>query len=305
MDAFAAIRLAIGGGCLVAAAASDVRTRRVPHAVWIGLGTVGLAILATELLVQGASAERYALLPATAILFYAIFIGEPLLDEQGFHARPARIGLFAASAALVLGSAVSALGRGGPEAVRYAELLTMPGMVVVHQIFHQVGVLHGGADAAALIALTLLVPTYPDASPYPLLQVDPRVGGAMRLLFPFSLVVLADAALLFLLVPLAYFLRNAARGDLAFPQAFFGYVARLDALPRHAWLMEKIDSRGEHVLALFPRRGGDTAAEAERLRASGRDRAWVQPKVPFIVPILGGFVLAFTIGNALLALFPR
>lgn len=304
MDAFAATRLAVGAGFLLAAAASDVRTRKVRHALWVALGTIGLLLLGAELALGNAGIERFALLPATAILFYAVFFGTPLFEEDGFHARPGRLALFGIAGALVLGSAGSVLGRGGPEATAYVQLATMPAMALVYQLFYQVGLLHGGADASAMIALTLVVPTYPEASPFPVLAPDPLVGAAMRVVFPFSLVVFVNAALLFVLVPVAYLVRNAARGDLAFPQALLGYRARLDPLPAHVWLMEKVDPRGEPVLVLFPRRGGNPEEDANRLRARGRTTAWVQPKVPFMVPLLGGFVLAFVAGNVLLALFP-
>ena len=51
---------------------------------------------------------------------------------------------------------------------------------------------HGGAKA--LIALGLLVPTYPDMAPFPLITLDPRVETFWRITFPFSLVVWVDAA---------------------------------------------------------------------------------------------------------------
>src|SRR6266480_4520897 len=129
---------------------------------------------------------------------------------------------------------------------------------------------------------------------------DPRVETFWRVTFPFSLVVWVDAAILFLAVPLGLLLLNAARGDRAFPQALLGYRARLDPFPPHAWLMEKISASGDHVLVLFPKRGGNPAQDLERLRAAGIDRAWVTPQIPFMVPLCGGFLLAFFVGNVLL-----
>lgn len=305
MDAFAATRLVVGLAFLLFGAVSDLRTRTVRNPVWIVLGMSGFLLLALELALSQSDLTRYALLLATAILFAAVFFGEPLLDEDGFHLRPLRLAAFSGAAALLLGSAYVAFSPGYTGMTDYAELLAMPVMVIVFQAFYRMRLLVGGADAKALIALTLLVPTHPDVSPFPILTADPRVAGAMRAVFPFSLVVFVDAAVLFLAVPLAYLVLNAARGDLAFPQAFFGYRAPIRALPKHAWLMERIDEDGEHLLVLFPGRGKDGSEDVERLRAAGVKRVWVQSKVPFIVPLSIGFVLAFFMGNALLALFPR
>ena len=130
----------------------------------------------------------------------------------------------------------------------------------------------------------------------------PRVESAIRVAFPFSLVVWVDAAIVSLAVPIGLFLYNAVRRDLAFPQAFLGYRTPLDPRPRHAWLMERITDAGEHVLVLFPKRGTDPAAQVARLQARGIRRAWVTPQIPFMVPLFVGFVLAFVMGNLLVGI---
>ena len=305
MDALASARLAIGSAFLVAAAASDLRTRRVPDPLWVALGTIGLFILLLEVLFATAGLERLGLLAGTAILFYAIFFGEPLLGEHGLRPKPARIAILGAAALLVGGSAVAASGKGGEDARLYLETLTMPVMVLAYQGFYLVGLLHGGADAKGMTAITLLVPTYPNAAPFPLLAFDPRIEGAMHLLFPFSLVVFVNAAILYLALPIAFLGYNAAHGDIRLPQALFGYRIRGDRLPKNTWLMERIDEGGEHALVLFPRRGRDQQVEMERLRAAGIARPWVQPKIPLMVPLGIGYVMSFVLGNVLLVLIAR
>lgn len=304
MDAFAATRLALGVSFLSVAAIGDLRTRRVPDPLWVVLGSVGLVVLAIELLISSAPVVVFALLPATAIPFYAIFYGSPLFDTDGFHPRPMRLGMFGLAGVLFAWSAGSTWEQGGSTVSTYGPLLSMPVMVLVYQGFYQMKLLHGGADAKAMIALTLLLPTYPDASPFPLLASDPRIAPAMELVFPFSLVILVDAALLYLFVPLVILSFNTFRGDVRFPQALFGYRADLDRPPKNVWLMERIDERGEHILVLMPRRGRDQAREAQRLREAGITRVWVQPKIPFMIPLLLGLLLAFFVGNVLSLLLP-
>ncbi len=302
MDLDSGVRLGIGTAFLAFAAYHDVRTRRVSDRVWIALGSIGLGLVVFELVSENAPAEGYALPAVAAILFYAIFFGAPLFEEDGFHARPLRLGLFALAGILFVGSIAWASRAGGSDAATFGRLLPMPLMILVYEGFYQLGLLHGGADTKGLIALSLLVPTYPDASPFPLLSLDPRVRDALQAVFPFSLVVLVNAAVLFLAIPIVYLVRNAIRGDLEFPQALFGSRVPLDRLPKHSWLMERITDKGAHVLVLFPRRTRDVEAEAEKLRARGRARVWVQPQVPFMVPLLVGFLLAFLVGNLLLGL---
>lgn len=306
MDAFAVARLVLGAGFLAVAAFLDVRTRRVRDLLWVALGTAGSALLAIELVAENATPNEWLLLGSGAILYYAVFYGKPLLDEDGPHLRPVRLLVLAAAAAgfvaaLALPVMVSTttIGPGG-DLDRIARLASMPVLILVYQGFYQLGLLRGGADAKAMMALTLLVPLYPDASPFPVLTIPPSVQGTMQILFPFSLTVLVNAAILFLAVPIAYLVVNASRGDLELPQALFGTKASLDHLPPHVWLMERVDRRGERVAVLFPAHRADESEETARLKAAGADRVWVQPKVPFMVPLLVGFLLAFVVGNLML-----
>ncbi len=303
MDAFAVARLVAGAGFLAVAGTLDVRSRRVRDPLWIAMGTAGLALLAVELAWTGAVVNDWLLVGCAAILFYAVFYGKPILDEDRVHLRPLRLLILAAAAAgflaaLLLPTRAPTSGFGGLSST--ARLASMPVMVLVYQGFYQFGLLRGGADAKAMIALTLLVPRYPDASPFPLLGLQPNVLQSMEVFFPFSLLVLVNAAILFLAVPIAYLIVNATRGDLEFPQALFGTKAEINALPEHVWLMERVDRDGERVAVLFPARGKDESEEIAKLKAAGATRVWVQPKVPFLVPLFVGFLLAFVVGNLML-----
>ena len=304
MDAFAVARLVAGAGFLAVAATLDVRSRRVRDPLWIAMGTAGLALLAVELAWTGAVVNDWLLWGSAAILFYAVFYGKPILDEDRVHLRPLRILILAAAvagflAALLLPTLASTAGGTGGLAPGM-RLASMPIMVLVYQGFYQVGLLRGGADAKAMIALTLLVPQYPDVAPFPLLGLQPNVLQAMEVFFPFSLIVLVNAAILFLVVPIAYVLVNGIRGDLEFPQALFGTKAEIGALPKHVWLMERVDKHGERIAVLFPSRGKDESEEIAKLKAVGATRVWVQPKVPFLVPLFVGFLLSAFVGNLML-----
>lgn len=314
MDGFAVVRLVVGAAFLLLAAVLDVRTRRVRDPVWIALGTLGLGILAVNLALSDSSygewiINDWLMLGSGAILFYAVFYGRPILEEDGIYLRPARILILALAAAaffLALLLPIPPTYHSTPlvqelaPPIPMAALVSVPVLILLYQGFYQVGFLRGGADTKAMIALTLLVPSYPDLSPFPLLQLPSLVRGTLEALFPFSLVVLVNAAILFLVVPIAYVVVNAARRDLELPQALFGTKASLDHLPPHVWLMEHVDRTGERVAVLFPSRSKDESEEIAKLRAAGADRVWVQPKVPFMVPLLIGFLLAVFVGNLML-----
>ena len=306
MDAYAVARLAVGAGFLALGAASDVRTRRVRDPVWIALGTVGLVVLAAQIATSFWYWNDWLLFLSAAILFYAVFYGKPILDADGLHLRPVRVLVLGAAAAAFVAALLlpnpyaRSILPAGAVVLPDWELATMPVMVVVFQGFYQVGLLRGGADAKALIALTLLVPLYPDGAPLPLIQATPAVADAMRVVFPFSLVVLVDAAVLMLVVPLAYFAVNAARREFEWPVGFLGTKVPIDAVPRHAWVMERIDDRGERYAVLFPSRDKDESAEIAKLRAAGEKRVWVETKIPFVLLLFLGFLLAFAVGNLVL-----
>jgi len=302
VDAFAATRLAVGAAFLAFAAVSDLRTRKVRDPVWVALGSIGLFLVAAETVLRPIDPLAWPLIAAAGIWFYAIFFGDPLFDENGFHARPVRIALLLVAAALFLFPAASASAGGPGLSAAVGEIYSLPAMVLVYQGFYRVRLLHGGADTKGLIALTLLVPSAPSAAPFPLLAVAPPVDAALRIVFPFSLVVWVDAALASLAIPIGMLVYNAMRGDLRLPQAFLGYRVSLEPFAEHAWLMERITPGGEHVLVLFPKRGADPSADIARLRAAGIERAWVTPQTPFMVPLFVGFLMAFLVGNLLIGI---
>src|SRR5439155_26260358 len=118
----------------------------------------------------------------------------------GYQARSFGLRLFLAAAVLVACRAVQHSSSGASLSHGLLELYSMPAMILVYQLFYRARILHGGADAKALITLGLLVPTYPNRSPFPLMTLDPRVETFLRLTFPFSLVYCVVAAFLFIAV---------------------------------------------------------------------------------------------------------
>src|SRR5207245_6405100 len=98
---------------------------------------------------KGLAWPAWLLLVSAAIMFYAIFFGEPLFGEDGFHARGIRIVLFLAAGALFLISVGSIRGGAGFEVL--AQLASMPVLDAVDQGLHRLRLLPGGAAAKGLI----------------------------------------------------------------------------------------------------------------------------------------------------------
>lgn len=160
------------------------------------------------------------------------------------------------------------------------------------------GLVAGGADAKALMAIGVLLP-FPVA-----------LGGIFPLWpnpvpsWPLAVSVLGNSLLLFLVVPAAFLLWNFAHGDFRLPHAFLG-VRRPGRLVRqgHVWPMETVDAQGKRTTRYFPSRmdQGEVDDTFDRIHALGDARVWVTPKVPFMIPLLLGFVAAFFVGDLMLS----
>lgn len=302
MDGLSAFRFAVGVMFLTYASFKDLKTRRVPDWVWVGFGTIALIVFEVELFLKEAKLEHQLILVPTCILFYTVFFGKEMWTEEGFKLRPLRLGLYILALIVLIYSTYHFWRVGGDDANLYWSHLSMPVLIVLAHVFYQFGLLRGGADAKAFMSIALLVPIYPNLDPsLPLAQLPPSVQNAVNITFPFAFVVLLDAALLLLILPVGLFFINTIRGDLHGIEAILGYRVRLDRLPKFAWLMDRIEE-GEHIRVLFPRRSENREEQIQKLEEKGFKHVWVTPQIPFIVPMTIGFIMAFLVGNFIIGL---
>lgn len=178
---------------------------------------------------------------------------------------------------------------------RWPYLVFVPAFAALMYGLWYFGLMAGGADAKALMAIGLLAPL-PVALGEGVPPLDSPVPGAFA--------VLSNSLLLFLVIPLAFLAWNAAHGHLRMPHALLGVKRRAADVQRgHAWPMELVDEEGKRHTRLFASRM--SAAEVdeafERVQALGDERVWISPKIPFMIPLLGGFILAFLVGDLLQA----
>ena len=300
MSALDLVRLVVGAAFLAAAAASDLRERKVKDGLWIVMATLAIALFAVDLWSQGVDPAVGLVLVPAAVLAFDPLVGQSFRTEEGWQFPVGSIVAYL----VALGSVAYALvdlqadGAGLSTFLRY---LTVPVMMLVFRGMYEIHLLKGGADAKAMIVIAAFVPGYPALPPLPMIALDPRLQDALQVLFPFSLLVLLDAALLFVAAPIAFLAYNASRGHAKLPMALVGYKVPLDRVPRHAWFMDQILD-GEHVLVFFPTKRQDQREIARGLRGAGLKEAWVTPQIPFMVPLTVGYVLAFLVGNPLMGL---
>lgn len=175
-------------------------------------------------------------------------------------------------------------------------------VIAAAYVLWYVHLLAGGADAKAIMALAVLAPV---PAAWTALGVDlPLLTSPL----PPAVVTLANAVILFVAVPVVFFVMNLARGDVHLPTMLLGYKMRLDdAERRFVWVVDTIDDDGRLRRLVLPSKRTVEQHETNlaRLRAAGHDRVWVTPKVPFMIPLWAGFVAAYTVGDIVFGVVSR
>ncbi len=288
MELVSLVTMMFSFSVLFLASVSDWRTREAPDRHWIILGTFGLIVLAWHMVDNAPDLSYWLFLPPTAALFYDIFWDRPGVFEGGIH-LPSLI-MYISS----LGAYAVLLYLHWGQAYLW-ELMVVPIMFLVFVVMYQLDIVKGGADAKALIALAIVFPAYPMIGRLPLVTVPTEQA---MLLFPFSLLVLFNAALMIMVLPLVFLSINIKNSDLSFPQMLFGYRMDVDhARSRHFWPMESVKD-GRVTLSIYPQGDGKEDPYAD-LVALGRNRVWVTPKIPFLIPMTLSVLFSAIVGNLL------
>jgi len=293
---FDALRFVLGLAFLAIAAVMDVRTRKVHNRLWFIMFFVGIMVLELGYITSKAPAALL-LTPIPAMIFFIVIFTEGEIGEDALSE-----GANMALTVLLLVVAIAIIIYQG-QMLKYSSdwvrSLHIPIMIAVSYGLYLVGMLRGGADAKAFMGLAVLAPFYPSIGPMPFIGSPEQ----MMIILPFALVVLFDSALATMLVPLGYAVYNVGRGDID-RRMFFGYRLALKLVPhRFVWLMEKMED-GEMVTELFPKRGTkkQLLRDIKALQKAGKKKVWVTPKIPFMVPMVAGYLLAFVAGNLIFGL---
>ncbi len=289
------IRLIVGATFLFVASLTDLKSRRVPDELWILLGIVSMAILGVELFfIKEVSWQFFLIFIPIGIVFLEAFIDRPPIYSKGKLNLPV-FGWFILPL-LILIYMINVVGH----YLLFWSLAMILVVMLFSFILYFFYILHGGADAKAVITLAILLPFYPEIPNITYRAISPEVATGMEIFFPFTLVILLNASLIMLIFPIVNFVFNLYRGDIDFPKMFFGYRKRInDVEDSFVWPMQYYED-GKLKTELLPR--SETDERIRSLKCHGMKMVWVTPKIPFIVPIFIGFIMSFVIGNPILHL---
>jgi preflagellin peptidase FlaK len=293
MDWLPIIRVAICFVVLCLASYSDWRTRMASDAYWAILGGMGLLFLGYQIITAGVDPLYLLFLVPIGWFFFDLLVDRDGLFEGGINVVP--VVLYIASVACV----GVVLFKFWNQAY-FWELASIPLMFLIYYLLYIVDIIKGGADAKSLIAISLLVPVYPIIGPFPLVALPTAMA---QYIMPFSLLVLFYGALITLVIPVYYLIYNMVKGDRKFPTMLFG--VRMDteeAKKKFVWPMEYLD--GDEVKISSLPRGPESAEEHyAALESKGLTRIWVTPKIPMLIPITAGIVIATILGNVIFTVF--
>lgn len=178
--------------------------------------------------------------------------------------------------------------------------------VAVSYIFFRLG-FFGAADAKALICIAVLFPAQPGFTIFS--YNFPLFEASVPLAFPFALVVLLNAAVLALAVPISLFFRNLCSlglKELARNTAmcFVAYRVSIDGLRsvRFVRLTHTYEERDGHLTRRYALGGIPLNSDTvQKLQAYHREEkvaaeVWVTPELPFILFIALGFLACCLLG---------
>jgi len=170
-------------------------------------------------------------------------------------------------------------------------LIFVPIMIVLMYVLFQLRLMFGGADAKAIMALAILVPFAPKILDFPMLE-------ASTISMPGSWIVFSNSVVIFLLIPLSLLIFNLAKRHIEFPHCVLGYRMKLsEAKEKFVWPLEKIVD-GKRKFCYMPKKF-DTEDDLQEFESLGIKEIWVTPKIPFMIPLLAGFICSFILGDIL------
>lgn len=271
MDPAAVLWMAAPLCTMAAAAAYDVRSRRVPDACWAVMCAFGIA---SALLHDGTPSGVLAAASAASVAAWM------LCDRfSGIRTLEAVVPAVAAA---------------------YASYLLDPGIgaspfvpIVMAALFYAMylsGAIRGGADAKCLMSVAVAYPVYPSSGSVPILWDPPE--GMDAILNP-SVSVLCLALAISMLWGLSAAVRNIRAGRIG-PGMFRSFRMPAEKVPgAFVWPVD-----GGRTL--FDDR--DAEELLRRAASEGATEIEVTPMIPFVLPLFAACTVTVLLGSPLFAL---
>lgn len=276
LDSLSILRFLIGAIILFVAAYQDYKTRYVSTILWVIMALAGLSILSYQLIVLIQDSFALYFIPLIIALFFEWYIKLSQYIRIVINITALAVSLVMLSYSFNLSS--------------FSVFLIIV-IILAAKLLYSQKILKGKADAKALMSIAILVPYYPALfTAYSLPAINRSIA---QVTFPFAIEVLMNAAITAALYVIYLFFLNLARRDIGFPEMLLGYKLNLgDFKKKQVWLLERIDNDGTHYLSISPDEKNEES-ELEKFKKRKIEKVWVQPKIPFIVYMLIGFILAF------------
>ena len=309
--------------CMGWASWYDYRERRVSNEHWIVWSKPIIFIWALDLLIQAPHWSVW--LTASALLAYASgsVIGRPTFRDAKRGNRVDQIvmiwyaisilGVVAASYRFASTTPLDVLiDDASSEATLWWSYVGALFTLIVIDFAWRLRFIHGGADAKALMWVTLLFPSWREVPVLHNASMDDLV-----LHLPPSLSLLIWGGFFFILIPFVLLARNIASGSVkSFSDATMAWMALsipLDSVRhRHVWILTDTMQlpNGETVLHHQKRAPRQTPSNEQfeehikRLEAYEAERIWVSLKLPLLVFLVPAIVPLWLIGDPMATLLP-
>ncbi len=284
------------------AAWMDHKTRRVANEHWIVWAKPAIFIWALDLMVQGADWTIY--LTASAVIAYASIsvFGRPTVKDALNGSWMDRMFLFwyAVSVIGLIAGALQyqtttplevVLDDGDTLGMLWWKTASLLLVVLFIDLAWRLRLLHGGADAKALMWVSLVFPTWA-AVPLPF----GAMGDGVVVALPVSIALLIWGGLAFLFIPVVMLLLNLKRGDVRclgdLRLAWHASMMSLEAVPHHhVWVLSDTMAmpNGEERIVHATRAPRQTPTKEalgehlQRLASLGAEKVWVSHKMPLLV----------------------
>jgi hypothetical protein len=305
------------------AAWMDHKERRVKNEHWLVWIKPALFLWALDLMTQGADWTIY--LTASASVAYAsgAVIGRPTLSDIRAGSRIDQIvalWYIVSAVGLIFGAVtyqsvhpVDVLigNEVGLGALWWSTLAVLP-LILLIDLAWRVRMLHGGADAKALMWVAILIPSW---STMPL-TFSSATGDALFTLPP-AFALLMWGGLSFLAIPFILLTLNLIRGHVrSFGDLFLAWhaiqIPRVEVPHRHVWLLTTLVEKPNGLVDVYHRKRAprkspspeEVDAALFELEEAGVEQVWVSQKLPLLVFLFPAIFPVFLLGDPMAILMP-